>query len=344
MNASRPIYASLLLAAACSAAAAPSTAVKVEKVRRQTLQDTVTAYGQLIPSPGGVEWLSAAQGGRVAAVLVTRGSRVRKGQALVRIMATPQTQARYQSALSALASARSKLEQTRSLEKDGLATRADLAAAKGAFDSARARVAALKAEGTGPHAQTLKADHAGVVTQLRVSRGEWVNAGARIASLAPRGALWVRFGLTPEQAAAVKPHATVKITPVFDTGHELTSHVMTVDAQADAATGLIDAEVPVTTGKSGPFTGEWVSGRITLHAVKAVTVKRSAVLKDADGYYVFLVRHGTAHRRTVKPLIRTNGLVGVEGLEAGDVVVTQGNFELSDGEAVRIEDTKGGSS
>jgi len=256
-------------------------------------------------------------------------------------MATPQTRASYQSALSALASARSKLEQTRSLEKGGLATRADLAAAKGAFDSARARVAAMKAEGVGPHAQTLKAEDAGVVTQLSVSRGEWVNAGARIASLAPRDALWVRFGLTPEQAAAVKPHAAVKIMPVFNTGHELTSHVMTVDAQADAATGLIDAEVPVTSGKNGPFTGEWVSGTITLHTVKALTVKRSAVLKDADGYYVFLVRHGTAHRVTVRPLVRTDGLVGVEGLTAGDRVVTRGNFELSDGAAVRIEDEKG---
>ncbi|HYW76420.1 MAG TPA: efflux RND transporter periplasmic adaptor subunit [Gammaproteobacteria bacterium] len=335
---------SFLLAAACSALAAPTTAVKVEKVRKQTLQDTATAYGQLAPSPSGVEWLSAAQGGRVAAVLVTRGSRVKKGEALVKIMATPQTQANYQSALSALASARSKLAQTRRLEKGGLATRADLASAKSAFDSARARVDALKAEGVGPHAQTLKAAHAGVVTQLKVSRGEWVSAGARIASLAPRNALWVRFGLTPEQAAAVKPHAAVTITPVFNTGHELKSHVMTVDAQADAATGLIDAEVPVTAGKNGPFTGEWVTGTITLHTVKAVTVKRSAVLKDSKGYYVFLVRHGTAHRVAVKPLIRTGGLVGVKGLTAGDTVVIQGNFELSDGSAVRIEGKKGSGS
>lgn len=340
MNASRLLCTSFLMAAACSAMAAPSTAVKVETVHQQTLQDTVTAYGQLVPSPGGIEWLSAAQGGRVAAVLVTQGARVHKGQALVKIKATPQTQANYESALSALASARSKLAQTRSLEKGGLATRADLAAAQSAFDSARARVTALKSEGVGPHAQTLKAAHAGVVTQLKVSRGEWVNAGARIASLAPRDALWVRFGLTPEQAAAVKPHAAVKITPVFGAGQGQDSHVMTVDAQADAATGLIDAEVPVTAGKNGPFAGEWVTGRITLHTVKALTVKRSAVLKDANGYYVFRVQHGIAHRVTVKPLIRAKGLVGVEGLAPGDTVVTQGNFELSDGDAVRIKDAR----
>ena len=341
MSAHRLLCAGLLVSASLSAAAASTTAVKVETAQRQTLSDTVTAYGQLVPAPGDIEWLSAAQGGRVVAVLVTQGARVKKGQALVRIKATPQTQANYESALSALASAKSKLAQTRNLEKGGLATRADLAAAQSAFDSARARVAALKAEGVGPHAQTLKAGYAGVVTQLPVSRGEWVNAGARIAALTPENALWVRFGLTPEEAAAVKPHAAVEIKPVFGAARRLHSHVATVDAQADAATGLIDAEVPVTANRKGPFVGEWVTGTITLHQVKALTVKRSAVLKDAKGDYVFVVHHGVAHRVNVKPLIRTDGLVGVQGLKPGDVVVTQGNFELSDGDAVRTEGKKG---
>lgn len=344
MKAHQLLCAAFLTAIASSAAAAPTTAVKVETVHRETLSDTVTAYGQLVPSPGGVEWLSASQGGRVVAVLVTQGARVAKGQALVKIQATPQTQADFESALSALSSTRSKLAQTRSLKKGGLATRADLAAAQGAFASARARVAALKAEGVGPHAQTLKAARAAVVTQVKVSRGEWVNAGARIAALAPGNALWARFGLTPEQAAAVKPHAAVKLTPVFGSGHGLKSRVATVDAQADAATGLIDAEVPVTTDKNGPFTGEWVAGTITLHRIKALAVKRTAVLADASGHYVFVVRHGIAHRVAVEPLIRTNGLVGVRGLEAGDVVVTQGNFELHDGDAVHIEGAKGAGS
>ncbi len=344
MSAHRLLCAALLVSASVSASAAPTTAVKVETAQRQTLSDTVTAYGQLVPAPGGIEWLSAAQGGRVVAVLVTQGARVEKEQALVKIKATPQTQANYESALSALASAKSKLAQTRSLEKSDLATRADLAAAQSAFASARARVAALKSEGVGPHAQTLKAAHAGVVTQLKVSRGEWVSAGARIASLAPRNALWVRFGLTPGQAAAVKRHAAVRITPVFGAGQSLKSRVATVDAQADAATGLIDAEVPVTTGKNGPFAGEWVAGTITLHHIRALALKRSAVLRDANGYYVFVVRDGSAHRVAVKPLIRTDGLVGVRGLAPGDVVVTQGNFELNDGDAVRIEGGKDGGS
>ena len=324
----------------CAALADPATTVTTQTVHVQKLDDTVTAYGQLMPAPGGVEWLSAAQTGRISAVLVTQGVRVKKGQSLVRIEDTPQTQASYQSAKSALTSARSKLEQTQSLEKNGLATRSDLAAAQDAVDSARAQLAALEAEGVGPHARTLKASASGVVTQLNVSRGQWVNAGTHIAALAPVGTLWVRLGLTPGQAAGVKPDAPVQLVPVFGVGKPLQSHVDSVDAEADAATGLIDAQVPLPARQSGPFSGEWVAGTITLRSLKLPAVARSAVLKDAQGFYVFVVRQATAHRVNVKPLIRTHGLVGLEGIKPGEVVVTQGNFELSDGNPVRVDKTQ----
>lgn len=341
MNVRRSLLAIMLLAAPGIALATPSTAVKVQTAHRQTLSDTVTAYGQLVPAPGKLQWLSSAQGGRIAAILVSRGARVKKGQALVRISATPQTQAALQTARSSLDSAHAKLKQTQALEKNGLATRSDLASAQSAFETAKARLAALQSEGVGRHAHTLKAGFAGVVTRLPVTRGDWVSPGGRIAALSPAEALWVRFGLTPRQAAAIRHRAKVTIKPVFGNGKTLNSHVAQVDAQADTATGLIDAEVPVKAGSAGPFVGEWVSGTITLHHVRAVAVKRSAVLKDTKGFYVFVVDHGIARRVNVTPVIRADGLVGVKGLQPGASVVTQGNFELHDGDRVRIGNAGG---
>lgn len=337
----RPVslFAALALVP-CVAFAEPSTAVKVQTVRVQKLAETATAYGQLVPNPGAFQWLSAAQSGRIAAVLVTTGTRVKKGQALVRIAATPQTRAAYQTAQSNLAAARAKLKQTRTLYKNELATQSDLAAARSAVANAEASLAALRAEGVGAHAQVIKASTAGVVTRLSVTRGEWVNAGARIAALVPGQALWVRFGLTPEQAARVAPGAPVRVEPVFGAGETFKSRVAKVDAQADPTTGLIDAEVPLAAGESGPFSGEWVAGTITLRNLELPAVARSAVLQDAKGYYVFVVRNDVAHRVDVKPLVRARGLVGLAGIKVGETVVTQGNFELSDGDRVRITDKK----
>lgn len=336
MNIRPGAVCAFLFCVAGAAVAAPSTAVLTQVVRTQALANTVTAYGQLVPAPGALQWLSAAQAGRITAVLVSAGTEVKRGQGLVRIEPTPQTLAAYETARGELAAARAKLKQTRALVSGGLATQADLAAAEGSVAGAKARLTALQASGVGSHARVLKASAAGVVTRLSVSRGEWVGAGARIAALAPRGALWVRLGLAPAAAAAVKSGAKVRLTPVFGSGKPLLSRVARVDAQADPATGLIDVEVPVPAGPAGPFPGEWVAGEITLHRSKLPAVRRSAVLKDAHGYYVFVVRHGSAHRVSVRPVIRARGLVGLEGLKPGATVVIQGNFELSDGAAVRV--------
>lgn len=328
--------------AASVAWAGPSTAVTTQTVQVQTLAETVTAYGQLVTNPGSIQWLSASKAGRIAAVLVTQGTRVARGQSLVRIEPTPQTLAAYESAKSTLSAAQAKLNQTQTLLKNGLATTSDLAAAQGAVASAKAQLAALKSEGAGTHAQVMKAVAAGVVTQLAVSRGQWIGAGARIASIAPSGALWVRLGLTPGQAAGTEAGAPVRIAPVFGPGKTVTSRVAKVDAQADAKTGLIDAEVPVPGSHAGPFVGEWVAGTITLRRVSLPAVPRSAVLKEANGngFYVFVVRQGKAYRMSVKPVLRTRGLVALHGIEPGEVIVTQGNFELSDGDRVRITNAK----
>lgn len=331
-----PLLALALLLAAAGAQAAPSTEVTVQTVHKQTLSETVPAYGRVASPPGSMEWLSAAQGGRVSSILVQPGSRVQKGQAIVRITATPQTQAAYASARSALTAAKSKLEQTRTLEKNGLATRADLASAQDAYDSARARLTALQAEGVGPHAQTLKAAAAGVVAQLPVARGEWVTAGTHIAALAPRGGLQVRLGVPPAQAMRIQSGAEVSLAPVFGAGQSFHAKVSRVAGQADAATGLIDAEVPLKGHEDAVFPGEWLSATIVVSKSDLPAVKRSAVLHDKQGNYVFVVSRGKAHRVNVQVLSRAGGLVGIKGVEPGAIVVTQGNFELNDGDAVRI--------
>lgn len=334
---SRLLLSITVLAFTCAAGAhTPTNAVTTQTVRLQTLTQTVSAYGQLIPAPGTLEWLSAAEGGRVSAVRVTAGTKVAAGQVLVKIAPTPQTLAAFKNAQGNYQTAKAKLKQTQTLFKNGLATRADLAAADSQAASTQAAFESLTAAGVSAQGQILKAKTAGVVSQLAVTPGEWASAGARIAAVAPLGALWVRLGLTPEAAAEVKAGDAVQLTPVFGGGKDLQSHVAKVNAQADATTGLIDAEVPVTATASGPFAGEWVNGTITLHHVKLPAVPRSAVLKDAQGYYVFVVHKDTAHRVNVKPLIRSDSWVGLAGLEPGAVVVTLGNFELSNGAPVRV--------
>ena len=65
-------------------------------------------------------------------------------------------------------------------------------------------------------------------------------------------------------------------------------------------------------------------------------VRRSAVLRDAQGAYIFQVRQGKSRRVNVKTGLEQNGLIAVQGaFTANEPVVSLGNYELRDGMGVR---------
>ena len=70
----------------------------------------------------------------------------------------------------------------------------------------------------------------------------------------------------------------------------------------------------------------------------ALTVPKSAVLEDADGPYIFTIRDSTAYKTRVQTGIQNDSLIQIiKGLQKGEPVVYQGNYELEDSMKVRIE-------
>ena len=103
------------------------------------------------------------------------------------------------------------------------------------------------------------------------------------------------------------------------------------------ATRLIDVLVRVKLPAKTNFPlGLTVKGIITLSRTQSLGVPRSAVLSDAKGSWIFLVRGDRAHKVTVQTGIQQVGMIAISGpVEAGDEVVVLGNHELKDGMAVR---------
>jgi len=82
--------------------------------------------------------------------------------------------------------------------------------------------------------------------------------------------------------------------------------------------------------------GSRVIGRIHLASHRGLVVPRSAVLQDDAGTYLFRLSNGKAGRVNVQTGIEQEGWVEVSGdIHAGDGVVSEGNYELADGMAVR---------
>jgi len=82
--------------------------------------------------------------------------------------------------------------------------------------------------------------------------------------------------------------------------------------------------------------GSFARGTIDTANGYGLAVPTSAVVFDAEGAFVQIVRDGRVIRRSIETGLRSGGLVEVrQGLVEGDVVVARAGTFLRDGDAVR---------
>lgn len=309
---------------------ATSAAVKTATVTTRQLSRSVTADGHIAPDKADARALPVGYDTRIGAVRVHEGDRVGKGQTLFTIEPMADTASKFGQAKAALDYARKELARQKRLQKEQLAGNNQVEQAQKALADARARYDAIKSSGkAGP----VKAPFAGTVTKLNVSPGAVLTANSTALVLVPEKRVAV-LAVQPEDANAVNPGDVVHVADTFDRRHTFTGKVIAVGDSVDPKSLAVPVTVSIPSGRWRVNTA--VKAEITVSRKKALAVPRSAVLRDEQGAYVFIVRDGTGHRVNVKTGISEGNWTEVSGsLHSGDKVVTSGNYELQDGMAVR---------
>jgi multidrug efflux system membrane fusion protein len=112
-----------------------------------------------------------------------------------------------------------------------------------------------------------------------------------------------------------------------------------VDNQIEAATGTLRLKATFENADERLWPGQFVNVRLQLESrINAVTVPQRAVMQGSSGYFCFVMRaDGTAERRTIEIGSVQDGVAVIDsGVAAGDKVVIEGQFRLSDGAPVRV--------
>lgn len=112
-----------------------------------------------------------------------------------------------------------------------------------------------------------------------------------------------------------------------------------VDNQIETATGTLRLKATFENTDERLWPGQFVNVRLQLeNRINAVTVPQRAVMQGSSGYFCFVVRaDGTAERRTIEIGSVQDGIAVIDsGVAAGDKVVIEGQFRLSDGARVRV--------
>ena len=317
--------------------AEPLARVQTQPLAVHNVKKTVVAYGQIQADPDHISSISLPRAGTVNRLLVRLGQRVSKDQELLELDTAPQVRMNYQQAKAAVDYARSKLKRTQILFSQQLATRDQVAAARRDLKEAEAKLKAQVKLGSGKKMTIIRAPFAGIVTGLKVSQGQRVQADTNAMLLASGETLIVPLGVEPEDASSIRPGMKVVLESLFEQRWRVEVEVTNVLAMVNPTTRLVDVLTWVPPSKSTPLMlGNRIKGTITIKEESTLAVPRNAVLRDAQGAYLFIVQNSRAHRVGVTPGLREGDLLAIEApLNAGDAVVIVGNYELKDGMAVQ---------
>lgn len=316
-----------------------SALVQLATVTSGSLNPDVVTYGTVSADPDHVAAFSMPRDVVVASVSVRAGQTVRPRDAIATVLTAPSATAAYQQARDAVAFAERDLAQNRRLFALRLATNSQVAAAEKALADAQAQLNAQLRIGADRPRETVVATAPGIVTAVNATPGQTIQANAVIASIAARDPLIVNVGLEPEDAPNVMPGTAIAFHSPQNQAISFTAKIASVDRLTDQKSRLVNAVANVPAAAAANLVvGMVLQGTLQLPPRNGLVVPHSALMNDSTGPFVFVVKQGAAHRRTVRiALTNDKQALIAQGLSPGEAVVVAGNAELSDGTAVRVQ-------
>ena len=315
---------------------APVATVRTAVAAQAPLSITVSAYGTVIASPEDTHNVSVPFEARVRRVLVTTGQHVDSQTPLVEIEPTPAALLELQNSRSAKEAAVKDLQQVQQKLDMKLATKSELLTAEQALKLAQSKLDSLEKQQIAP--RRLTAGLTGLVSKVDVQEGQVIAAGGPLVEVVPSNRVQVRLGVEPRDVPQLRIGQAVDLTPVEHAGSPaVQGKVAIITQRVNPASRLVDVFVALPE-KSPLMLETYVRGMVITDTKQALVVPHSAVLPEEDKQIVYTVKDGKAVKREVRVGLDDGRNAEIlEGLKAGETVVTQGNYELEDGMAVEVQ-------
>lgn len=196
---------------------------------------------------------------------------------------------------------------------------------------------------------TIRAPIDGRISQAAVKVGNLVRAAdaTPIATIIQVAPVYVTFS-TPQRnlpdirQALASESATVEAV-IPGEPRRAQGQVAMIENQIDAATGMAIVRASMPNEDELLWPGTLVTARLTLRQENAVTVPSVAVQVSQTGTFVYVVKNGLVAVRPVKVARAVgNDSVIEQGVDDGEIVVTDGHLLLSDGARVTLRERRPG--
>lgn len=334
-----------------SAGVAP---VKVFKIVRQRISEKLFYTGTL------EAWqrinITPDVGGKIDRIYVNEGDRVVKGQVLAELdtqairLQLEQAEASLAVAQANFNNARTNWERMERLYKEKAVSEQQYEQVKLGYDSASAQLnqaqAAVNLAKHNLDVSIMKAPYGGIIASKNAEVGDVINpmmggfspgSGGGVLTLVDFSRIKIRVEVSGSDIMRVKKGQESILRVPTIPGREFRGTVHVVNQAADPQTKKFGIEVAVSNPdmvlRPGTF-GEIIL-EVQTHE-NALVIPQKAILENSR---VFVAQDGRAARREVVLGLQNSVLVEIlSGLEAGEMVIVEGNFGLEDGTPVEITD------
>lgn len=271
--------------------------------------------------------------GKVIKINFDEGSRVKKGDLLVKIN-DADLQAQLDKVKSQIKLAEEKEYRSKTLLEQNLISQEEYDVILNELNSRKADEALLTAQ---IEKTEIHAPFDGIVGLRSISEGSFINSSISIAILTKTDPIKIDFALPIKHANKVKIGNKVKVT-VPNSDKEFTAQIYAIDPKVDPTTRTLKIRARAENNSGILLPGSYAEVEVILNEnSNSISVPTEAIVPDIDGEMVYLYEKGKAVPSRVTTGIRTNTEVQiVEGVTVGDTVITSALIQLRPGADVSI--------
>ena len=300
--------------------------VKVAEVRPGTFSSIVKVSGQVLPSPQSASIISAPTAGIVyfnsKAVV---GQSISAGTAIATVKASAVTGGDPNAAARvAVESARKEVERLEPLHRRGVVSTAEYNRAVAAYQSAKASYSPAAASGSA------RATTSGTITALLAEQGQYVDAGAPLASVTANTRLTLRADVPQKLYGAVTSVTNARFRPSYMNVSLDIKDLGGARSSSSEAVSSTPGYIPVYFSFNN--NGSIIPGSIVevylegQPRANVITVPVSALSEQQGDYFVYIQLDEEGYQKVPVAIGQSDGVRTeiLSGLHSGDKVVVEG--------------------
>lgn len=313
----------------------PPESVSVTLVERQSWSNHFSATGTVLADEGVM--ISAEVSGKVKKISFKNGAYVEAGTVLLE-QESGNEQAQLRAALARLTLAQQNYDRLLELRRDKIATQSEMDGSKQQLDSAQADVDSLRST---LEKKVLRAPFSGRLGIRVVDVGADLQPGSEVVSLQASNAVRVNFPVPQHKLQQIRIGLPVSVS-INDAAVVLQGEVTAIASELNSASRNAIVQSVLANKDNALVPGMAVAVTVTLAQPSDVlVVPATALIYAPYGDTVFIVEKAAEGDGLVarQQFVRLGASRGdfveiLDGVKAGDEVVTSGAFKLFNGQSV----------